>query len=115
MFHVGDEVVLLTHNFSVNQDLSTKLHRCSIGPYSITKVISPVAYRLHLPPTWRVHPVFHMSNSKRWTRSEEFKRVERPPSLMMVEGHEEYEVEAILRHKGRGAQRLYQMLWKGFP
>ena len=41
--------------------------------------------------------------------------MERPPSPMMVEGHEEYEVEAILRHKGKGARCLYQVLWKGFP
>ena len=41
--------------------------------------------------------------------------MERPPSPMMVEGHEEYEVEAILRHKGKGAWRLYQVFWKGFP
>ena len=41
--------------------------------------------------------------------------MERPPSTVMVEGHEEYEVEAILRHKGKGARRLSQVLWKGFP
>ena len=33
----------------------------------------------------------------------------------MVDGEEEYEVEAILRHKGQGARRLYQVLWKGYP
>ena len=27
--------------------------------------------------------------------------MERPPSTVMVEGHEEYEVEAILRHKAK--------------
>ena len=41
--------------------------------------------------------------------------MERPPSPVMVEGHEEYEVEAILRHKGKGPWCLYQVLWKGFP
>ena len=33
----------------------------------------------------------------------------------MVDGEKEYEVEAILRHKGQGARRLYQVLWKGYP
>ena len=33
----------------------------------------------------------------------------------MVEGEEEYEVEAILRHKGTKSQRLYLVLWKGYP
>ena len=67
IFHKGDEVVLLTHNLSVNQHLPTKLRQCWIGPYSITEVISPVACKLELPPAWRVHPVFHVSNLKRWT------------------------------------------------
>ena len=35
----------------------------------------------------------------------------------MVDGEEEYEVEAILRHKSKGAQcrRLYLVMWKGYP
>ena len=34
---------------------------------------------------------------------------------MVVDGEEEYEVEAILRHKGKGAQRMYLVMWKGYP
>ena len=41
--------------------------------------------------------------------------MERPPSPIVVNGEEEFEVEAILRHKGSGAQRFYEMLWKGYP
>ena len=41
--------------------------------------------------------------------------MERPPSPIVVDGKEEFEVEAILRHKGSGTQRLYQVLWKGYP
>ena len=74
-----------------------------------------MAYGLDLPPAWRVHPVFHVSNLKRFKRSEEFEREEQPPPPMMVEGEEEYEVEAILRHKGKGAPRLYLVMWKGYP
>ena len=33
----------------------------------------------------------------------------------MVDGEEEYEVEAILRHKGKGAWCLYLVMWKGYP
>ena len=78
-------------------------------------MISPAAYRLDLPPTWRIHPVFHISNLKRFHRSEEFKREEQPPSPIVVDGEEEYEVEATLRHKGKGAQRLYLVMCKGYP
>ena len=34
---------------------------------------------------------------------------------MVVDGEEEYEVEAILKHKGKGARRLYLVMWKGYP
>ena len=33
----------------------------------------------------------------------------------MVSGEEEYEVEAILRHKGKGAWCLYLVMWKRYP
>ena len=74
-----------------------------------------MAYQLELPPDWKIHPVFHISNLKRYIRSAEFGRTELPPPPILIDGEEEYEVEAILRHKGKGARRLYQVLWKGFP
>ena len=61
---VGDEVVLPTRHISVNQHLLSKLQRHWIGPYRVSRVISPMAYGLDLPPTWRIHPVFHVSNLK---------------------------------------------------
>ena len=72
-----------------------------------------MAYGLDLPPAWRGHLVFHVSNLKRFKRSEELEREEQPPPPVMVEGEEEYEGEAILRHKGKGARCLYLVIWKG--
>ena len=106
-YEVGDEVVLATRHVRIHEHLPVKPRRRWIGPFSIAKVISPVAYQLNLPPTWRIHPVFHVSNQKRYYWSEEFEMVERPPSPIVVDGEEEFEVEAILRHKGSGARRLY--------
>ena len=78
-------------------------------------MISPVAYGLDLPPTWRIHPIFHVLNLKKFHQSEEFERGERPPSPIVVDGEEEYEVEAILKHKGKGARHLHLVMWKGYP
>ena len=112
---VGDEVVLSTRHISVNQHLPSKIRRHWIGPYQVAKVISPVAYGLDLPLAWKIHPVFHVSNLKRFQRSKEFEREERPPSPVMVNCEEEPEVETILRHKGKGARCLYLVIWKGYP
>ena len=114
-FHKGTEVLLSTKNLRVDLHPLSKLQRRWIGPYKVTEVISLVAYRLDLPPAWRIHPVFYISNLKRFNRSTEFVRVERPPSPIVIEGEEEYEVEGILCHKGEGASRRYLVLWKGYP
>ena len=74
-----------------------------------------MVYGLVLPLAWRVYPVFHVSNLKRFKRSEKFERDEQPPPPVMVEGEEAYEVEAILKHKGKGARHLYLVMWKGYP
>ena len=54
------------------------------------------------------------SNLKRFNPSEDFESDERPPSLIVVDDEEEYEVEAILRHKGKGTKRLCLVMWEGY-
>ena len=78
-------------------------------------MISLVAHGLYLPVTQHIHPIFHVSNLKRFHWSSDFEREERPPSPMVVNREEEYEVDAILKHKGKGSQRLYLVMWKGYP
>ena len=56
-----------------------------------------------------------MSNLKRYLRSSEFDREVEPPPPTLVEGSLEYEVEGILRDKGKGARQRYLMMWKGYP
>ena len=99
----------------IDQHLPSKVRHRWVGLFSVAKVISSVAYELDLPSGWKIHPVFHVSNLRRYVRSERFARVEKPPPPILVDGEEEYEVESILRHKGKGARRLYQALWKGHP
>ena len=62
---VGDRVFLSTwhlQTFAVH--LPPKLRRRWVGPFTITKVGSLVAFRLDLPPGWQIHPTFHASNLK---------------------------------------------------
>ena len=115
-FRVGMEVVLNTRNLQqLDKHLPLKLRKRWVGPFKVEKVVSPVAYRLSLPPGWKIWPVFHVSNLKRFRRSNEFVREDQPLPPILVDGEEEYEVEGILRHKGDGARRRYLVLWKGYP
>ena len=114
-FRKGTKVLLFTRNLQVDLHLPSKLRRRWIRLYKVTEVISLVAYQLDLPPAWRIHPVFHVCNLKRFNRSTEFVRGERPPSPIVIKGEEEYEVKGILRHKGEGALHRYLVLWKGYP
>ena len=72
------------------------------GPFTITKVLGLVTYKLQLPKTWQIHSVFHTmilrSYKENSVHGENF--AEPPPEL--VEGEEVYEVETILNHRKRG-------------
>jgi Chromo (CHRromatin Organisation MOdifier) domain len=95
---------------------STKLGPKRYGPFPIIDVISPVVYRLQLPPHWCIHNVFHASLLTPYKEMEEHGRnfTEPPPDLM--EGEPEYEVEQIIdAHKKGKAEKLeYLLCWKGY-
>jgi hypothetical protein len=67
-----------------------------IGPFEVVQVVEPVAYELKMNPGWRVYPVFHVSVSEPYSKSD---RVQPPPPTIEMEGALEYEVESILEHQ----------------
>ncbi|CAM4638891.1 unnamed protein product [Leuciscus chuanchicus] len=59
VYVVGQKVWLSTKNIPF-RSVSNKLAPKFIGPFTVTKIISPVAVRLKLPPVYRrIHPAFH--------------------------------------------------------
>src|SRR4051794_26286404 len=58
-FDNGDKVLLSTKNLKLAALALSPLRKflpCFIGPFVITSKISPVAYKLDLPATMRIHP-----------------------------------------------------------
>jgi hypothetical protein len=58
-YKAGDQVWLEGCNLHTKQP-AAKLAPRRHGPFVIKQVMSPVSYRLDLPPQWKIHPMFHI-------------------------------------------------------
>ena len=109
---VGDKVWLETTNLHMNGPKKLQMRRT--GPFEVEEVISHTAFCLHIPSQWKIHPVFHASLLTDYKETSErgpnFLRL--PPDL--IDGEEEYEVEAVLRHRGRPSRCTFLIRWKGY-
>ena len=115
-YKVGDQVWLEGRHLRTNQP-TAKLTPRRHGPFPIVQVMSPVNYRLKLPPQWSIHDVFHtdLLTPYRETSAHGANYQRPPPDL--VNGVEEFEVEKVLdsRRYGRGRKLQYLIKWKGYP
>jgi hypothetical protein len=107
--------MLSTKNISTTQP-KVKWAGKWAGPYEIIKEahLNSDAYVLKLPTMLKIHPVFHTSLLKLYQENEIKGRVQEPPSLLEVNGKEEYEVEKILSHKYKNSHLKYYICWKGY-
>ena len=86
------------------------------GPFKVTQKISPVAMRLALPQSMKIHNVFHIDLLLPYKETEQYGTpYTRPPPI--IDSEEEYEIENILdaRRHGRGRRLQYLVHWKGYP
>jgi len=97
-FKKGEQVWLDRRNLKIGYQ-SRKLAPKREGPFMITEVLGPVTYCLQLPNQWWIHDIFHASllSPYRETETHGPNFMKPPPDL--IEGEEEYEVEAITNHK----------------
>ena len=115
-FANGDLVLLSTKNLRLKTAGSRKLLPKWIGPFKVTRTVSPVAYRLDLPSSMRaIHPVFHVSLLRPYRHDG---TVQPPPPPIEVEDELEYEVETILDKRfrpGRGRKQAeFLVKWQGY-
>ena len=68
-FTVGQAVLLDTRNLKLASSSTKKLQPRFVGPFVICKRVGRVAYKLDLPSSSNVHPVFHVSLLKPYTGS----------------------------------------------
>ncbi|KAF6523243.1 hypothetical protein HZS61_011742, partial [Fusarium oxysporum f. sp. conglutinans] len=106
-YQEGDHVWLDARNIKTLRP-QKKLDWKNIGPLKITKVISPYAYRLDLPASMKIHPVFHTNLLRPAATDPLPGQNPDPPPPVEVEGVEEWEVEDVIDsrwdRRGRGGR-----------
>jgi len=115
-FNVGDKVRLSTANLSMPSALSRKLAARFIGPFVVERVVNPVTYRLKLPASLKIHPVFHVSMLQPWRVDSEFPAhqpaLTRPPPVDVADHR--FLVEQLLDKRTRGRRVEYLVRWEGY-
>jgi hypothetical protein len=113
-WEVGDRFWLDSREISTIRP-SPKLGHWWLGPFHIPKVISPSTYKLTLPASMQgVHPTFHVSRLRKHHPDKIEHRKTNTPSLIQVNGEEEWEVEEVLDKRRRGKGVQYLVSWKQF-
>ncbi|QRW15592.1 Retrotransposable element Tf2 protein [Rhizoctonia solani] len=114
---VGGKVWLSHQNKSTNRP-SIKLSHKKLGPYLVVERIGSHAYKLQLPHTMHIHPVFHVNLLTKFHPDPHGCDPPQPAPIITEEGEEEYKVEKVLdsKWKGQGKNRKlwYLVKWKGY-
>jgi len=115
-FKIGTKVWLEGTNLRLPSNITTKLAPRQYRPFMVAAKISNIAYKLSLPPTWKIHDVFHASLLTPYKETDQHgpNFIEPPPDI--VEGEEEWEVEQIIKERtyGRWKKKQYLVRWKGY-
>ena len=77
---------------------SRKLAPKREGPFKIKEVLGPVTYQLTLLTQWKIHDVFHACLLSPFKETELHGTNETRPPPNLVQGNEEFKIEAILTH-----------------
>jgi hypothetical protein len=112
---VGDQVWLEGKNLSLRGH--RKLLPKRYGPYKIMERVGNVAYRLKLPPSMKLHDIFHIDLLLPYKEMDEYGPAYTRPPPDLIEGEQEYEVESIRDSRRKNCRRQLQYLvhWKEYP
>ena len=112
-FVIGQQVWLLRRHITTTRP-SSKLNDCRLGPYPIIGQVGSSAYRLGLPSTVKIHPVFHVSLLEPHVLNTFPGRVVAPPPPIHVDSVPEFEVQSVLDSRFRRRKLEYLVDWVGY-
>lgn len=125
---VGEWAMLRLHKgYSIPSTLGVtkKLTQQYVGPFCISEKVGRLAYRLAIPPHWKIHPVFSVAQLEPAPppSGDPFHRPfpDQPPSVFVdgdIDTVKSFEVERLLNkrtvQRGRGRSTEYLVRWKGY-
>jgi hypothetical protein len=85
-----------------------------LGPFEIVAAVGTRAFKLNLPETVNIHPVFHVFHLNPYVSSSAPVPVTTPPPLYTDKRGGVYAVETILAKKGVGKEWKYLVNWTGY-
>ncbi|KAI2661215.1 Transposon Tf2-9 polyprotein [Labeo rohita] len=95
-----------------------KLSPRYVGPFKISRQITPVSFRLELPPEYRISPTFHISLLKPAGRPGGVEDLEgtvpQGPTPLIIDGEEVYRVNTILDSRRRRGRLQYLVDWEDY-
>ena len=107
------KVWLLQRNISTTRP-SAKLNIRRLGPFAIIGQVGTSSFRLDLPPSMHIHPVFYVSLLEQHVANTFPNRVKTIPPPLHVDGLPEFEVKEILDSKIRRRKIRYFVDWVGY-
>ena len=90
---LDDKLLLSTRNVRWKSPGAPKLMPRYIGPFNVVEKICKLAYRVELPPTVKMHSVFHASLLQPWRKNGS---VQAAPPRFLVNRESVFTVDRIL-------------------
>ena len=121
-FEKDQKVYLRLHKgYSIpsSKVLGRKLSAQYAGPFKIEERLGPLAYRLKLPPTWKIHPVVSVAQLEPCPQeADPFHREPPEPEAVTDErfpdDENRWEVEKIIGKRQRRGKTDYLVRWLGW-
>ncbi|QRV87030.1 Retrotransposable element Tf2 protein [Ceratobasidium sp. AG-Ba] len=110
---VGDHVWLDNRNIQ-SQRPACKLSAKRIGPFKVLAKIGKHAFKLELPHTLKIHPVFPIALLSLKKEDPYGREPPQPPPEVTPEGDIEYEVEQVQDSRRHRGKIQYYVKWLGY-